>query len=419
MITKTPKGTQDFYGERAELMEYVEQVGKEVATLFGISEIKTPTFEHTELFVRGVGDTTDIVEKEMYTFETKGEKSLTLKPEGTAGAVRAYIQNKLYANPAPTKLFYITSCFRYEKPQAGRFREFHQFGIEYFGSYQPSVDVEVISFADMFLKKLGILNVELQINSLGGTKCREKYNEMAKNFIRENLDELCPICKDRFERNPLRVLDCKEEKCRNILKNTPDIIESLDEECRNHFESVKAGLDELGIKYTVNSKIVRGLDYYTRTVFEFVSTDIGSQGTVCGGGRYDNLIGEFEGPDSGAVGFAIGIERIMMLLENKDKSDFKKRTIDVYIGSMGKQANKFSMSIANKLRENNVSVETDLLDRSVKSQMKYADKIDAKYSTIIGEDEMVNGKVSIKNMETGEKEEVSFAQLPEFFQSVK
>ncbi len=416
MITKTPKGTQDFYGERAELMEYVEKVARECANLYGISEIKTPTFEHTELFVRGVGDTTDIVEKEMYTFKTKGEKSLTLKPEGTAGAVRAYIQNKLYANPAPTKLYYLTSCFRYEKPQAGRFREFHQFGIEYFGSYEPAVDIEIITFANMFLNKLGI-DVELQINSLGGNLCREKYNGVLKEFIKSNLEELCPVCKDRFERNPLRVLDCKEEKCKAILKDAPVVLDVLDEECKAHFEAVKAGLDELGIKYVVNSKIVRGLDYYTRTVFEFVSTDIGSQGTVCGGGRYDNLIGEFEGPASGAVGFGLGIERIMMLLENKGSSDFTKRTIDIYIGSMGKQANKFSMSIANKLRENNVSVETDLLDRSVKSQMKYADKIGAKFSTIIGEDEMVNGVVSIKNMDNGEKTEVSFAELPDFFKS--
>ncbi len=376
-----------------------------------MKEIRVPVFEHTELFSRGVGETTDIVTKEMYTLEKKGSESVTLKPEGTAGAARAFVENSMYANPQPTKLYYITPAFRYERPQAGRQRQFHQFGVEIFGSYDASCDAEAISVAYEALNKIGIKNIELKINSLGGNECRKKYNGILRDFIGRNIDNLCDDCRQRFEKNPLRVLDCKNEECKNVIENAPSVTECLDKECKAHFDELKKNLDNMGIAYTVDPKIVRGLDYYTRTVFEFVSNEIGSQGTVCGGGRYDNLIGECGGPETGAVGFAMGLERIMMLVKSQELIESNGKSVDIYIGSIGNEGFLKAQAIGYELRKNGIRAEYDTLKRSVKAQLKYANKINAKYSVVIGENEVQNDCVSLKNMKESVQEEIKLSML--------
>ncbi len=376
---------------------------------FGIGEIRTPAFEFTELFVRGVGETTDIVQKEMYTFTDDGDRSLTLRPEGTAGAVRAYIEHGMHNQAQPTKLYYISPTFRCENTQAGRQRQFHQFGIEILGSYSAAQDAEVISVATALLEEMGIKGVELRINSLGCPECRARYNRTLKEFIGKNLDKLCDTCKERFEKNPLRVLDCKEEGCQAIIADAPSVLDCLDEECTAHFEKVQAILKENGIPFTVDPKIVRGLDYYTRTVFEFVFDGL----TVCGGGRYDMLVEECGGKPTGAVGFGLGIERLMMILEklNGSLADMPER--DVYIGSMGEAGLMRAQALTFALRKSGVKADCDTVERSVKAQMKYANKIGAKYSVILGDSELESGKVQLKEMETGEAEEVSVADLVE------
>lgn len=409
-----PRGTKDLFDEELIVTEYVENVCKELAKTFSIKEIRTPTFEHTDVFLRGVGETTDIVSKEMYTFNDKSDRSITLKPEGTAGTTRAYLENKLYAGTMPIKMFYLTSCFRYEKPQAGRLREFHQFGVEYFGSYEPECEIEVIAFADTLLKKLGLKNVKLHINSLGGNECRKKYNESVINFVSSNLDNLCDTCKDRAEKNPLRILDCKNPNCQEILKDAPNIVDILGEDCKKHFDDVKAGLKMLGIDFIEDKNLVRGLDYYTKTVFEFVSDEIGSQGTVLGGGRYDNLIGEYGGADTGAVGFGLGIERIVMLVMQNRKDEFLKNTPDIFIGSIGEKESYFALNLAQNLRLKGIKAESDLLKKSLKNQMKYADKSGAKFSTIIGEDELKTNRVTVKNMTDGTKNEMDIDNIFDF-----
>ena len=376
---------------------------------FGIGEIRTPAFEFTELFVRGVGETTDIVQKEMYTFTDDGDRSLTLRPEGTAGAVRAYIEHGMHNQAQPTKLYYISPTFRCENTQAGRQRQFHQFGIEILGTYSAAQDAEVISVATALLEEMGIKGVELRINSLGCPECRARYNKTLKEFIGKNLDKLCDTCKERFEKNPLRVLDCKEEGCQAIIADAPSVLDCLDEECTAHFEKVQAILKENGIPFTVDPKIVRGLDYYTRTVFEFVFNGL----TVCGGGRYDMLVEECGGKPTGAVGFGLGIERLMMILEklNGPLADMPER--DVYIGSMGEAGLMRAQALTFALRKSGVKADCDTVERSVKAQMKYANKIGAKYSVILGDSELESGKVQLKEMETGEAEEVAVADLVE------
>ncbi len=416
MLTKAPRGTQDFFGERMEVVNFIEDTCRNLLNRYMINELRTPTFEHTELFLRGVGETTDIVSKEMYTFKDKGDRSITLKPEGTAGAVRAYLENKMYAGVMPVKLFYLTSCFRYEKPQAGRFREFHQLGVEYFGSFDYKTDVEVISFCDTLLKELGIKNVKLHINSLGDNECRAKYNETFKTFIDSKVEHLCDTCKERAVKNPLRTLDCKNPECKELLKDAPVVLDVLGEECKKHFEGVKNGLEALNIDFVVDATMVRGLDYYTKTVFEFISEDIGSQGTVLGGGRYDNLIEEFGGQKTGAFGFGMGIERAMMLILQGEK-EFKQNCADIFIGSIGDNEALVALQLAQNLRVNGIKAESDIVNRTVKNQMKYADKSFAKFSTIIGEDEINNNLAKIKNMENGETFEVKLDEIVEFFKS--
>ena len=403
------KGTKDIYGAEVKVWQEIEGKMRRLCETFGIGEIRTPAFEFTELFVRGVGETTDIVQKEMYTFTDDGDRSLTLRPEGTAGAVRAYIEHGMHNQAQPTKLYYISPTFRCENTQAGRQRQFHQFGIEILGSYSAAQDAEVISVATALLEEMGIKGVELRINSLGCPECRARYNRTLKEFIGKNLDKLCDTCKERFEKNPLRVLDCKEEGCQAIIADAPSVLDCLDEECTAHFEKVQAILKENGIPFTVDPKIVRGLDYYTRTVFEFVFNGL----TVCGGGRYDMLVEECGGKPTGAVGFGLGIERLMMILEklNGPLADMPER--DVYIGSMGEAGLMRAQALTFALRKSGVKADCDTVERSVKAQMKYANKIGAKYSVILGDSELESGKVQLKEMETGEAEEVAVADLVE------
>lgn len=418
MLTKAPKGTKDIFGSDIYDWQEIEGKIRAMCAAFGIEEIRTPVFEHTELFLRSVGDTTDIVQKEMYTFNDKGDRSITLRPEGTAGVARAYIEHGMHNNAQPTKLYYIEPMFRYENTQAGRQRQFHQFGIEMFGSYSPALDAEVISVANTLLENLGVKNIELRINSLGCPECREKYNKTLREFIGGNIDNLCPECRQRYEKNPLRVLDCKNERCKEILKDAPSVIDCLDEKCTAHFEQLKSILDDMGIKYTVDSSIVRGLDYYTRTVFEFVTSSIGAQGTVCGGGRYDGLIEECGGAKTGAVGFGLGIERLLLTLEaqNGKAEHIKKR--DIYIGSIGEKGFVKSQSIVYRLRREGILADCDTVGRSVKAQMKYANKIGSRYSLIIGDDEIANDSAAVKNMETGEVSSIKLSELESFIKHI-
>ena len=373
MAIQLVKGTKDLYGSEVIQWQKLENDIRSICAAFGIGEIRTPMFEFTELFARGVGETTDIVQKEMYTFTDDGNRSLTLRPEGTAGTVRAYIEHGMHNQPQPTKLYYISPTFRCENTQAGRQRQFHQFGIEVFGSYSAAQDAEVISVATTLLEKLGVKNVELRINSLGCPQCRKQYNKMLREFIGSHLEKLCPTCKERYQKNPLRVLDCKEEGCQKIIADAPSVLECLDEQCSAHFQKVQSILNEMGIAFTVDPKIVRGLDYYTRTVFEFVSDGL----TVCGGGRYDNLVEQCGGKPTGAVGFGMGIERLMMILEKQYGCMEQKSDVLLYIGSMGEKGLFKAQALTLQLRKEGIHAECDTVERSVKAQMKYANKIGA------------------------------------------
>lgn len=402
------KGTKDIYGAEVKAWQEIEGKMRRICETFGIGEIRTPAFEFTELFARGVGETTDIVQKEMYTFTDDGDRSLTLRPEGTAGAVRAYIEHGMHNHAQPTKLYYISPTFRCENTQAGRQRQFHQFGIEMLGSYSAAQDAEVISVATALLEELGVEGVELRINSLGCPECRARYNKELKEFIGKNLEQLCPTCKERFEKNPLRVLDCKVESCQKIVANAPSVLDCLDEECTAHFQKVQDILTANGIVFTIDPKIVRGLDYYTRTVFEFVSDGL----TVCGGGRYDNLVEEIGGKPTGAVGFGLGIERLIMILEKQHGAITETPERDVYIGSMGEKGLLKAQALTYELRKVGIQADCDTVERSVKAQMKYANKIGAKYSVILGDSELESGRVELKDMTNSEKSEVALADLP-------
>ncbi len=410
-----PKGTKDVLPQDGYKWQYVEGVAREVAKRFHLKELRTPIFEHTELFARGVGDTTDIVTKEMYTFKDKGDRSITLKPEGTAGAVRSFVENGMYGGVLPAKMYYITPCFRYERPQAGRLREFHQFGVELFGSKGAGTDAEAISLADTLLKKLG-LRVKLYINSIGCPTCRAAYNQALKEFFAPHVDSLCYDCKTRFEKNPLRLLDCKEEECKAINERAPSILDYLCEECGSHFEEVKSYLDLAGVAYEINPRIVRGLDYYTRTVFEFVSSAIGAQGTVCAGGRYDGLIRQLGGNDVPAVGFAAGIERLLIVMEQTGVEIPNEEKPTVYIAGMDGECRRKAFQIATALRKAGVLTEIDHMDRSIKAQFKYADKIGAKYVAVIGGNELAEGIMNVKNMADGSSEAIAFENVVVYFQ---
>jgi len=413
MITQRPKGTQDWYGESMHKRTIIEGLARKLCKTYNIKEIITPVFEHTVLFQRGVGETTDVVQKEMYTFEDKGNRSITLKPEGTAGAIRAYLENNLYAQTQPTKLFYVTPAFRYEQPQSGRLRQHHQFGVEFVGSKSPLAEVELITLITTFIQEIGLKNTKLHINSIGCTNCRKTYNEALLEFLKKHEDNLCPTCRDRMKKNPLRVIDCKVPSCKEIVKDAPRTIEYLDQECSEHFEELKSLLAELNIPYEIDTGIVRGLDYYTKTVFEFVN-DEGF--TLCGGGRYDNLVHEIdEKQDIPSVGFGMGIERIIYFLEKEGTQIEPEPAIELYVGILGKEAKAKAYSIVNTIRNAGIVVETDYMDRSVKAQMKFANKIGAKNTIILGADELEKGKVNIKNMESHEEVEVDLDKITAYF----
>ena len=402
LLTKAPRGTQDVLPARSHVWQYLESSLLRTGELFGFREIRTPTFEHTELFSRSVGDTTDVVQKEMYTFEDKGGRSITLRPEGTAGAVRAVMENGLLGDALPLKVSYLTSCFRYEKPQAGRLREFHQFGAEVFGPAGPAADAELISLAAEALAALGIEGLSLEINSIGCPNCRPAYHEALKNYFKSNLDKLCPTCLGRLEKNPLRILDCKNPDCQVVAKDAPVVLDHLCGECAGHFEGLKARLEALNLEYTVNPRIVRGLDYYTKTVFEFVSDKIGAQGTVCGGGRYDGLVEELGGAPTPALGFGMGLERLLLVMEAMGAPIPEPESCDIYIAAMGDAAALRAFELTGRLRGEGFFAECDLMGRSLKAQMKYANKIGAKYSLVLGDNELAEAKAQLKNMATGE-----------------
>lgn len=418
MLTKAPRGTKDILPSESYKWQYIEQVIRNICGNYGFKEIRTPGFEHTELFLRGVGESTDIVRKEMYTFTDKGGRSITLKPEGTSPAVRAFIEHNLYAETQPTKIYYITPVYRYERPQSGRLREHHQFGVEMFGASVASADAEIISIAMTLLKQLGLNNIELHINSIGCPVCRKNYNNMLKKFIGENIDNLCDDCKVRYELNPLRVLDCKVDSCKNIMKGAPLIIDYLCDDCMAHFEDLKGYLASSGYDFIVDPKIVRGLDYYTRTAFEIISKDIGSQGTICGGGRYDGLVEDCGGPSMPGVGFGMGLERLILTLEQNGIKLPKPQGVDLFVAYAGNEAKAYTFALANKLRLNGVKVERDNLDRSLKAQMKYANKIDAKFVVIIGEQEIVDNKAKLKNMIDGSEIEVKIDEIEDKIKNI-
>ena len=393
-----PKGTKDVLPADAYQWHFVENTARRIAALYNLKEIRTPVFEHTELFLRGVGDTTDIVNKEMYTFLDKGERSITLKPEGTAGVVRSFIENGLAGGVMPLKMYYITPVFRYERPQAGRLREHHQFGVEIFGGKGPETDAEVILLARDYIAALGVENVELNLNSIGCKHCRPKFNEALREYLRPHLPQMCPTCNARFEKNPLRILDCKEERCAEINAGAPKTVDFLCDECREHFEKLKEILSACGVAYKLNPKLVRGLDYYSKTVFEFVSTDIGAQGTVLGGGRYDTLIENLGGPSVPAVGFGSGIERMLLVLENTGKRIPEEAPLGVYAAGLDEEGRKAAFALADKLRKEGVSAEFDHAERSVKAQFKYAGKAGARFVVVIGSNELASGAYTVKDM---------------------
>lgn len=410
-INRAPRGTNDCLPADSIKWQYAEKKMLETASLFGFSEIRLPVFEHTEVFTKSVGDTTDVVQKEMYTFLDKGGRSITLRPELTAGVVRSVIEHGLLAGPMPLKVCYIGGCYRYEKPQAGRLREFHQFGIECFGAQSPAADAEVIMLADTLLRSLGLKSYSLHINSIGCPECRKNYHAALKEYFKSKSDSLCKTCIERLDRNPMRILDCKCPECAAVAANAPVVLDYLCDECKEHFEGVKAHLSAAEIEFSVDPQIVRGLDYYTKTVFEFVSTSLGAQATVCGGGRYDGLVEQMQGPATPALGFGMGIERLLMIMEAENAAIPETATSDVYIAPMGSAAALKASALCRKLRDEGFIALTDITGRGLKAQMKYADKVGAAFTVVLGDDELENGKAKIKNMKTGEQCEFSLDSI--------
>lgn len=413
-MIQIPKGCKDVLPAQSHLWQYVEGVARETCREFGFKEIRTPVFEHTELFLRGVGDTTDIVNKEMYTFLDKGNRSMTLKPEGTAGVARSFAENGLANEGLPAKMYYFSPAFRYERPQAGRLREHHQFGIELYGAAGAQADAEVISLVDAFYRKLGLKQVALQLNSIGCKQCRAAYQTALKEYFRPYLSEMCADCNARFEKNPLRMLDCKEEACKKITANAPSTIDYLCEDCKVHFKKVQTLLDRAGIRYVINPRIVRGLDYYSRTVFEFTTSAAGAQGTVCGGGRYDTLLEQIGGKPLPAVGCGGGIERLLMVMEAEGVAVPQAHRVDCYLAGMDENSRERAFALASELRRERISCETDLMERSVKAQFKYADKSGARFIAVIGENELAEGAAEVKNLSDSSSKRVKFNELAQY-----
>ena len=418
MIQK-PRGTMDILPGESKKWQFIENAARKVCKKRGFGEIRFPTFEETQLFSRGVGDTTDVVQKEMYTFIDRDGTSYSLRPEGTASVARAVIENGLAGDTMPLKLFYIINCFRHERPQAGRYREFYQFGAELFGAATPTADVELIALAGEFLSSLEITGTKLHINSIGCPACRPAYKEALVKYFSSKSEELCDTCRSRLMTNPLRILDCKSPICSKIALDAPKTIEHLCPECDAHFVGLKARLDACKIDYIVDSHIVRGLDYYTRTVFEFITEGIGAQSTVCGGGRYDGLVQQIGGPALSGIGFAAGINRLILSMENGSAYSEQKDSVSLYIAALGEQASIKATEICASLREKGYSAETDIVGRSLKAQMKYANKINAKNTLIIGDGELENGFAQLRNMQTGEQTEISINDVEKLEELVK
>ncbi len=415
MLTTRPRGTNDFLPNQVEKWQFIENQVRQLCAKWGYREIRTPIFEHTELFLRSVGETTDIVEKEMYSFEDKGFRHMTLRPEGTAGTVRAFLENKLYAQPQPTKLYYMGPMFRYDQPQAGRYRQFHQFGIEVFGVSDASIDAEVIALATTFFKTLGLNALTTKINTVGCSNCRPAHQEALRQYFSAHKAELCPTCLGRLAKNPLRILDCKNESCRKAAQNAPTTIEAACDDCRNHFEQLKSYLDGMNITYQVDTNLVRGLDYYTRTAFEVVINSVGSaQNAICGGGRYNSLLAQCGGEDMPGIGMAIGLERLLLTLEEQQIDLNFEVYPQVYIASLGEAAKKESFLLAMDLRNQGIYTEIDYLDRSLKAQMKGADRMQVKFTVIIGEEEIDKRQVQVREMSTSEQITVSIDELTHF-----
>lgn len=405
MSYQKPKGTQDFLPGTVEKWQYIESVARNICEKFNYREIRTPIFEQTELFQRGVGETTDIVEKEMYTFIDKGDRSMTLRPEGTAGVVRAYVENKLYGSPDVTKLYYIGPMFRYEQPQAGRYRQLHQFGIEAFGSEDPAIDAEVIALGYMFYEEIGLKDVVVELNSVGNASSRAAYRETLQSFLKPMLPSLCKDCQSRFERNPLRILDCKVDQ--EKFADAPSILDSLDDECRSHFETVQSLLTKMGIKYELNHRLVRGLDYYTHTAFEYKAGGIGAIDTIGGGGRYNGLVKAIGGPDEPGVGLGLGLERALLVLESQKVDVPGREPLDVYLVGLGEAASEETVRLLFELRRAGIRADRDYQGRKIKAQMKSADRMQARYAAILGDNELAQGVITLKNLATGDQETVS------------
>ncbi len=413
MLTQAPRGTKDVLPTDSYRWQHVEAKMRQAAAEAGFREVRTPVFEHTELFLRGVGDTTDIVQKEMYTFKDKGDRSITLKPEGTAGAVRALLESSLYADALPCKMYYLNApIFRYEAPQSGRLREHHQFGLECFGAKDASADAELILLAYRLLSGLGVRNLSVNINSIGCPNCRPKYHAELKSFLGERVQDMCGDCKNRFERNPLRVLDCKQPHCQELVKDAPSMLDLLCDECKAHFEQLQAFLTAAKIPYAIDSRIVRGLDYYTKTVFELITSTENGNLTVCGGGRYDNLVEQLGGPALSAVGFGMGIERVLMLLDGEGIELPRPDLYDVFVTYMGDHKVD-AFALVQALRDAGVKADMDHTGRSLKAQFKYANKVAARLTATLGDDEVANGVVKVKNMATKEEQTIAITDVAE------
>lgn len=406
-----PKGTKDVLPSESYKWQYVESMARKAAHLYGFREIRTPVFEHTELFTRSIGDDTDVVKKEMYTFLDKGDRSITLKPEGTAPVARSFVENALDALSLPLKMYYITPVFRYENPQAGRLREHHQFGVELYGGDNAALDYEVISLAHTFLSSIGVTGLRLNLNSIGCENCRGKYNEALKSYLAGKLNEMCPTCRERFERNPLRILDCKVDGCKKIVEGAPKILDYICDDCKTHMTELETLLKRGGIDYVINPNIVRGLDYYTKTVFEFVTTALGSQGTVCGGGRYNHLIESVGGKPTPCVGFGLGLERLLMLLDSIGVKIENNDRPDIFVLSQNPGLTDKCRVIVANLRKNGVAADTDNTGRSLKAQFRYADKLDAKFAVVIGDTEASTGVITVKKLADGTGEETTIDNL--------
>lgn len=413
MKINAPRGTNDILPPLSLKWQYIEEKARDLMARYNYQEIRTPIFEYTELFQRGIGETTDVVEKEMYTFTDKSGRSITLRPEGTAGIVRAYLENKLYGQMQPLKLYYIGPMFRYERPQAGRFRQFHQFGVEVFGSNDPALDAEVIVLGVNYLKELGLENLDIYINSIGCPNCRKEYFKDLQEYFNQYRQELCEDCQSRIDRNPMRVLDCKVDNSKEIISNAPSILDYLCADCQEHFARVKDYLSVLGLDYTIDARMVRGLDYYTNTVFEIKYSGLGAQDTILAGGRYNGLAEEIGGKSIPGIGFAAGMERLLLTLE-KEKVDLPESSeLDIYLVTIGEEARKEAIKLLYQLRNKGYRVETDYLERGMKSQLKAADRLMVKYAIILGDDELAQGKAIIKNMQTGEQEEIALEKILE------